>query len=134
VRTPRGLTAEQVAVIYRYQTDQNFDTVGGSGALDKVGDPYAAAALNDTMFWQDKGDGSRTIQKAINDVAGKNTVPEDRQMGPATLDAYAKLAQNPVTRAALLDALAQERTAWAELKGQADSARIEHFRYLGTRD
>ncbi len=134
VRTPRALTAEQAAAIYRFQTDRNFDTVGGSGALDKVGDPYAAAALNDTMFWQGQGAGSRTIQQAINDVAGKGTVPEDSQMGPATLEAYARLAQNPDTRAELLDALAQRRTEWASDEGQPDPARIEHFRYLGARD
>jgi hypothetical protein len=63
VRTSSGLTVEQVAAIYRYQTDQNFDTVGGSAALDKVGDSYAAAALNDTMFWQVKVTGRERFSR-----------------------------------------------------------------------
>jgi len=137
VRTPSDLTVEQVAAIYRFQTDQNFDTVGGSAALDKVGDPYAAAALNDTLFRPGAAGGARTVQQAINEVLGSGSVPEDGQMGPATLDAYARLAQNPDTRAELLDALARRRTAWEkdpQNRTTPDPARIEHFRYLGARD
>jgi hypothetical protein len=58
-------------------------------------------------------------------------------MGPATLNAYAKRAQSPETRAELLDALARRRTAWENdpiHRTTPDPARIEHFRYLGTRD
>ena len=132
--TPDQLTPEQAALIYRYYARDAFHTVGGSAALDNVGNRYAAAALFDTMFWQGRGSGAKTIQQAINDVAGAGTVPEDSQMGPATLDAYAKLAQKPETRAELLDALARRRTKWASDNGQPDPARIEHFRYVGTRD
>jgi lysozyme family protein len=141
---PCDLSPDQVAALYSFYFDQAMHTVGGSNAAAQIGDPYAAAALYDTMFFQGATAGPLLIQQAIDQVAGPETVDVSGGMGPATLAAYAQLASDPDTHDQLLDALAEQRIAFTKKQQQIqinrgvkpapiDLARINYFRFLNER-
>jgi peptidoglycan hydrolase-like protein with peptidoglycan-binding domain len=125
---PRQLSLEQRAAVYRGYFGFALSAVGGSAALSRIGNADAAAALADTLFRHGRTGGASIIQKAINGVStNTNKVKVAGPVGKETLDAYARLAVDPATRRALLDQLAQQRTA-AVPKGQ-ETERIDHFRF-----
>jgi hypothetical protein len=141
VQKTTDLNAADVADVYNYMFDtQYLSGPGGSDALNKVGDPYAAAALADTMFRNGQPGGSLIVQNAINDVyqqTGNAPIPVDSNLGSGTLNAYSNLAQNPDTSNQLLDDLAGERARYLSANGSMDAgdfSRIQHFRFVRERN
>lgn len=132
ITDPKDLNADQRAQIMRWNADQAFRTVDrsqpGHNVLDAIGDPYAAAALHDTMYRFGNSGGAEIVQQAINDVQ-KGRVVQDGQMGPGVLQAYREMVQNPATRPQVLDKLGDERSQ----KLQDDEvSRNEYFRFRST--
>lgn len=125
---PRQLPLEKRAAVYRAYFDFALSAAGGHTALSRVGNANATAALADTLFRHGRTGGAAIIQKAVNGVStNANKVKVAGPVGTETLRAYARLAADPATRRALLDQIAQQRTA-AIGKGQ-EADRIDHFRF-----
>jgi hypothetical protein len=136
--TPDQLTVRQKAEVYQYVFNKELSEVGGFSALNRVGDAYAAAALNDTLFTEDLPDGATTIQRAVNRIRLNQLlepIPENGKMDATTLAAYAEIAQGHETRDMLLDYVAEERRFWSAQKygGHFDDSRIERFRFAEAR-
>ncbi len=133
---PDDLTMDEKAKIYRAYIDDGLKHVGGSGALERIGDDAAAASLADTLFRHGATGGAELVRAAINDVvpgsvrqAGQispdgNTVSR-HTMNEEAFAAYRKLAKDPATRRKLLDALKWQR----DFDKPGEAARTEHFRF-----
>ena len=109
IRTPKDLLKKPTRVldVYDLYLNKNMSSVGGAGAIDKVGNKYAAAALADTVFRQGSAGADKILKEAI-----KKTDPsleKELESGdvdilkPKTFAAYSKLAQNPAKLGPLLD-------------------------------
>lgn len=83
--------------MYRGYFADVLGSVGGSGALARIGDEDAAAAFGDTLSRHGRKGGTEAIQRAITAVA-PGAVTVDGRMGPATFGAYDRLARDRVTR------------------------------------
>lgn len=128
--TMKNMTPEQAATLYHYQLDYCLERVGGSAALDGVGDKQAAAALCDTLFQFGDNGGADVIRRAVDAVTGKSS-EETGRLGKGYYEKYCQLAQNPQTRQALSDKLAEQRTIRAERvnRKEVDYDRIQHFTF-----
>ncbi|HVI52390.1 MAG TPA: DUF6538 domain-containing protein [Candidatus Sulfotelmatobacter sp.] len=128
--TMKNMTAQQAATLYRYQVDYCLGRVGGSAALDGVGDKQAAAALCDTLFQFGDNGGADVIRQAVDAVTKTSSV-ETGRLGKTYYEKFCLLAQNPQTRQALSDALAEQREIRARhVNGdEIDVNRIQHFTF-----
>jgi hypothetical protein len=130
---------------YKVYADSVMRTAGGGAALETIKDEIAAAAFFDTIFLDGRGRGSRMLQQAINDRLRRLSPQErlrlnlpdridvDRQMGPGTLEAFARIANEPQHTAALLDALAKRRRDYWIKRDPKVIPRINHFSSKGPR-
>ncbi|CCG42730.1 hypothetical protein [Magnetospirillum molischianum] len=125
VRQPKDLTADQRAGIMRWYFDNSLRKVGGSAALETVGDPQTAAALADTLYRHGSTGGANLIRAAISGVDGNADIQKSGSVDSATFSAVTKLAANPESRDKLLNKLADLRDA-ATHGYEAD--RIDHYR------
>ncbi|KAF0117252.1 MAG: Uncharacterized protein FD149_1207 [Rhodospirillaceae bacterium] len=124
------LTHDQMARVYLFYLDDTLRTVGGSGSLSNM-DAHSASALADTLFRHGRAGGTGVIQQAINDVyrkTGQEPIAVDKQMGPVTMSAFARLIGSDVTRQELLDKLADRRL---EATGGQERDRIDYHRLRG---
>jgi hypothetical protein len=133
-----------VPYIYKDHLDTALKKVGGSAALDKIGNIHAAVAMADTLFREGEGDGGNIIRNAVirTDPRLKDALRhEPGTVKEKTFEAYSRLAKNPATLGALLDNVAQERTAAATMKAReagkavlpGDLSRFEYFRFKNKR-
>ena len=127
---PAALTMEERTRVYRGYFDWALRHGDGGAELRRIGDAQATAAFADTLFKHGDRVGARIIQKAINDVSPAG-VAVDGFAGRQTVDAYRELAADPVTRRALLEALAGERkkTIGDHTGRKGLIARFDHFRF-----
>ena len=130
---PEDLTMAQRAVALQAYLDREFRTVepffgrhGSAGVLNSLDNPYAAAALADTLVLHGSRDRAEAIQKAINDVSPGRAVV-DGTMGSRTWQAYRDIANDPAKLGPLLEALANRRLPLA--KDPGEKTRINYYRY-----
>ena len=90
-------------VLYVGFIDDALGAVGGSTALEDIGDEFAAAALADALFDGKDPAPVETIQRAINRVLERG-ISNDGVLGEQTFAAYRTLAKDSATRNQLLDA------------------------------
>ena len=128
--TPKSLSIEQRAEVYRAYFDFALSLAKGSATLTRIGDPEATAAFADALFRHGRTGGARLIQQAINRVA-RTKVGTTGPAGEQTVRAFAGLAAAPKSRRLLLDALGDER--WDKVKNSPNAKgeliRINHFRF-----
>jgi hypothetical protein len=114
---PSNLPTDRRPEVMRAYFDAALRNAGGHGALNAIDDEHAAKALASTIYFQGEGGGAEAIHNAIRRV--NDASPPDQRIefrGSATLqqksiEAYNQLANDPARRAALLNALADERIA-----------------------
>jgi len=133
VQAYRGHQEDILARTARSFSEEEGREIAGRELLDRVGDPFAAIALSDTLFRHGLAEGPLVLQRAINDVQRnvgrppEELVEVDGGMGRETFDAYARLAQDPATRDKLLDQVAKWRKIEKDSGGDID--RAEFFRF-----
>ena len=132
IKTPSDLKKhpDRVPDLYDAYFDKELNRVGGSEALDKVGNKYASAAMADAVFREGRTGGARVIMEGIRKTDPKlahEVLPKGKadSVGPDMFDAYSKLARNPATLGPLLDNLAEARKEFRP----AETARPDHFRF-----
>ena len=110
-----------VAWIYKGYFDTSFKRIGGSAALAKIGDVYAAGALADTVFREGTYGGAKIVLKAVNKTLQDYKQPtidvtmdkgEELVVGPRIISAYVSLVGDPVTLPKLLGNLADMRVEY----------------------
>jgi hypothetical protein len=116
--------------VYNAVFDRDLSRVGGSDALDRVGNPYAAAAMADTVFREGRMGGAQILADAIKETAPKlgSNLPataEITSIGPPIFDKYSTLAKNPATLGPLLDNVAKERIKYRP----KETVRPNYFRF-----
>jgi hypothetical protein len=119
------LSPANVAEIYHYLFDTNFlRGAGGNHAFSKIANPYAAAALADTLFRHGDGGGTTLVRETINSFLPVNQrLPYASILQPKDLTIYAKLAKTSLST--LLTRLAEHRMKNAP----KEKRRFEYFRY-----
>jgi len=156
---PDQLTIDQRAAFYRAYFD---DVLGAAAAalstgrgpqsalikghelLSQINDPFAAVAFADALFHHGRGNGTRVIQQAIEelDPSGPGDPNKiDGKMGPSTLKNFQRLAADPTKRSALLNVLSKKRAQLLQREAlrrgqsvaQGDLDRVEHFRFSAVR-
>lgn len=137
IGTPANpLTPKAVADIYHYDFNRRLHGVGGVSALEKLGNPYAAAALTDTLFRHGQADGAQIVLDAVNTTRRSLGQPpvtvikeKDKPLilGPKIFKAYFELAGKPATLKTLLGNLADLRYKAAGKTQKAEKPRFDRF-------
>ncbi len=135
---PSKLTTEQRVAFYKHYYDSEaLRRVGGSVALDRIPDPYAASAISDTVFRHGGGDGGNLVRDAANDVINSLGPREGAALGLEHLNSKGVLMPDDMRAIETIaggehsqrfrDRLAVKRneTPFKE------PTRTEHFRYRG---
>ena len=96
------LSLDHLVVLYVGFIDDALVAVGGSTALEDMGDEFTAAALTDALFDGKDPAPAETIQRAINRVLEPG-ISNDGLLGEQTFAAYRTLAKDSAARNQLLD-------------------------------
>lgn len=113
--------------VYSAVFDRDLKKVGGSAALNKIGNKYAAAAMADTIFREGATGGGKIIRDAVIKTNPFIKVGNPGVIKPETLDAYSRLAKNPATLDVLLSNIADTRREGAH---GSEEGRIDYFRFV----
>jgi|GEM_PF-2736151 len=154
VENPSDLSNEQVVRLYRWYFDDALQNVqvtkknddgteehfSGHHVLEVVGNPYAAAALADTLFNLGAPAATTMIIDAINQTLKDQGLPEISRysasgqkitwISQSVFDAYKKLASNPDTCGQLLDNLKSLR----DQNNIGDTKRHNFFAFASARN
>ncbi len=110
IKNPKDLSDDQLAQMQQAYLNHALRGVdGGMKGLDKIDNKDDAAALAHVIYHKGDTGGARLIQKAINQTTPDEKVATDGKMGNKTLDAFAKLANDPSKRDSLMNKL---RVLW----------------------
>ncbi len=129
-RTPASLSMIEKVQVYKAYFDDALFLAGGSFGLRHIGDEEVAAAFADTLLRNELLVRQNIIRSAINDVVPNRVAPSG-MFRRDDINALSKLAADPTTKRALLDAIAIHRKrVFAGRTGVGgEFTRIEHFRF-----
>jgi len=126
----------QRASVYKFVYDRGLGRVGGSAALDTIGDRYTAAAVGDTLFRDGDTGGADLVRDALTDIY--NSIPRNKRkqlsldagfigetgrLGPRSLDTLQKLVRAGYGL--------KVRNALADNRNDDETARNDYFRFKG---
>ncbi len=136
VEHPKDLNAAQAMAFAKSYHDDNMYRIGGHEAVELIDNRQAGAALMDSLYRHGSPNGTRAIQKAINQVR-PNSVKEDGIMGETTFNIYKEMADDPKTWEKLSNNLVNQRILTAQEEKLAnkfapvvDAGDLVRFRYF----